>query len=101
MTNMQLHASFTQLMKVFSAPIQWTDAEVQNFTGQLIVKKYKKGEFLLQPPQVCEHLFFINSGFCKACIREEKGKTRIIYFSGENEFTTDMLSFSFCRPYAM
>lgn len=57
-------------------------------------KKYKRGEILLQSGKVAHEVFFIVKGALHQFYLDEAGNERSCNFSFENEFLTDLESFS-------
>ena len=66
-----------------------TDAQYEMLASEMVVKKYAKGEFLLQKGQVCRHSFFIEKGLTRFYSIDNSGKEHIIQFAPENWFVTD------------
>ena len=70
----------------FSTPA-WNE-----LTTALSLKSYQKKEPLLLEGQLCNYLFYIESGFCKTCHNVE-GKIINCLFYFENQIVTDIQSF--------
>jgi CRP-like cAMP-binding protein len=65
------------------------------FAGQLQLKKFKKGEYLVE-----NHIFFINRGMARSYfLKDDKGFT--VDFQLEGEFVTAYFSFITQEPSAM
>lgn len=62
------------------------------FTTKLSIKKFKKNETILYQGDVCDELFFIDSGLVRSYILDESGKdfTWSIYFNDENAQVTNL-----------
>lgn len=58
---------------------------------------FRKNEHLLSEGQLCEAIFFINSGYCKA-VHNVDGKEINTAFYFENEFATNMKSLRSSTP---
>lgn len=59
----------------------------QEFQRYLKLKKFKKGEYLLEKGQVCRYIFFIQEGLVKICFTKET-KEFIMRFFAENSIVT-------------
>ncbi len=69
----------------------------EEFSKILEIKRYAKKEFILAEGDVCDKIFFINSG----CVRDFfniEGEEKIIEFFFENSWYTDYGSFLSGRP---
>ncbi len=58
-------------------------------------KTVKKGEFLLQEGEVCQHTFFVESGLLRMYSIDKNGKDRIIQFAPEQWLMSDRSSLYF------
>ena len=76
-------------IKSFVALSQNDEAE---FLQILEVKKYAKKEFILEEGEVCDKIFFINSG-CARDFFNIEGEEKIVEFFFENSWFTDYGSF--------
>ena len=59
----------------------------QEFQRYLKLKKFKKGEYLLEKGQVCRYIFFIQEGLVKICFTNDTKKF-IMRFFAENSIVT-------------
>lgn len=59
------------------------------------LKTVKKGDFLLQEGQYCQHTFFVEKGLLRQYTIDEKGKEHILYFAPESWFISDRASLFF------
>lgn len=62
------------------------------------VKEAKKGNFLLQPGEICRHSFFVENGLLRMFGTDDKGKEHILQFAPENWFVTDRESVFYNKP---
>ncbi|MBT28398.1 MAG: Crp/Fnr family transcriptional regulator [Thalassobius sp.] len=69
-----------------------SDTSWQFLLPALSTTKLKKGEFLLKENQVCNALFFIETGFCRSFYNKE-GEEKNTSFHFENEVVTNINSF--------
>ena len=72
--------------------IQWTTEEKEAFVSILKIKRVKKKEFIIHEGQICNEIFFINSG-CLRMFYNINGEERILDFLIENRWYTDYISF--------
>src|SRR5690606_25402545 len=72
--------------------------QAQRMAADLERKKFRKGEILLQPGEVCQHSFFVEKGLLRAYMMDESGKEHVIQFAPENWFIVDRSSVYFNDP---
>ncbi|WP_040679829.1 Crp/Fnr family transcriptional regulator [Niabella aurantiaca] len=70
------------------------DAEADYFLSFFSEKKYKRGAVLLEEGHVAHEVFFIMKGATRQYFFNEEGQERTCNFSMEQEFITDLESFS-------
>ncbi|HLU86521.1 MAG TPA: Crp/Fnr family transcriptional regulator [Taishania sp.] len=58
----------------------------------------KKGDFLLQPGEVCHHSFYVQKGLLRYYSVDSKGKEHILNFAPEGWFVTDRDSMYYGQP---
>jgi len=90
--NIMVHDEYEQLRNYIAKFIQVTDDEWKLHRQCLSIRKFKKGDFLLQVGQVCNHVSFINYGFFRT-YTENDGAQRTTNFSFEENYVTDYCSF--------
>ncbi|QHV97309.1 Crp/Fnr family transcriptional regulator [Spirosoma endbachense] len=61
------------------------------FSHILTEHQYMKGETILQPGQLCKHIFFLQTGLLRS-FQLKAGDERNVAFSLENSFLTDLKS---------
>lgn len=66
--------------------------EFEQLAAALKTMSVTKGEYLLQPGEVCEHSFFVEKGLLRSYTIDEGGKEHIIQFAPENWFLSDRSS---------
>ncbi len=66
--------------------------EFEQLSDGLKTLEVSKGEYLLQPGEVCEHSFFVEKGLLRSYTIDESGKEHIIQFASENWFMSDRSS---------
>lgn len=81
-------------IKSFVALSQNDEAE---FIKILEIKKYAKKEFILKEGEICDKIFFINSG-CARDFFNIEGEEKIVEFFFENSWFTDYGSFLTGQP---
>lgn len=59
------------------------------------VKHIKKGEYLLQAGEVCQHTYFVEKGLLRMYSIDKNGKEHIIQFAPENWLASDRSSLYF------
>ncbi|PZD77849.1 Crp/Fnr family transcriptional regulator [Mesonia sp. K7] len=62
------------------------------------LKKYKGGEYLIQPDENCQHSFFVEKGLLRQYAIDKKGKEHTIQFAPEGWLMTDRESVFFSEP---
>jgi len=65
--------------------IEWLETTIQRI-------EIRKGDYLLRPPQICRHLYFIESGLLK-CFYIHKGNNVTDWFFGKGETVVSIDSF--------
>ncbi len=70
------------------------DDEAAYFLSFFEEKKYKRGAVLLEEGKVAHEVFFIVKGALRQYFVNEEGEEKTCNFSFENEFLTDLESFS-------
>lgn len=73
-------------------------AEITAIVENCPTKQFKRGQFLLQKNEICQHGFFVERGLLRQYSVDEKGKEHIIAFAPENWFVTDRESSYFNKP---
>jgi CRP-like cAMP-binding protein len=66
--------------------------ELEQLSDGLKTHEVSKGEYLLQPGEVCAHSFFVEKGLLRSYTIDEGGKEHIIQFAPENWFMSDRSS---------
>lgn len=61
-------------------------------------KAVAKGEVLLAEGQVCQHIFFVESGLLRFYSIDDEGKEHVLQFATENWFVSDRGSVFFGQP---
>lgn len=91
---------FRSFKKFIQQHQQLGSIEWKIFEARLSIKQFKTGEIVLHQGDICEELYFIDSGLARAFIIDEDGKdyTWSIFFNDENAqmsnlFVTDYDSF--------
>lgn len=83
--------SFLQAVRLFS-PI--SDAEGEYFYSFFRKVKYKRNTLLLEEGKIAHEVFFVERGSLRQYFVTEKGVEKTCNFVFENEFLTDLESFS-------
>ncbi len=83
-----------QISRLLDAPI-----EIVQFCSEKIkVKNVQKGEFFLQPGEVCNDTFFVNKGLLRMYSIDKNGKEHILHFAPENWILVDRSSLYLNQP---
>lgn len=83
---------YTPLREFISQVVPCTEAEWSAHRDHLTRRFLKKGEFLVQAGQICNHVSYINSG-CFRVFKEINGHEVTKHFFFEREYATDYVSF--------
>lgn len=86
-----MHSSFIHTIRQYT---HFTDAEATYLLSFFEEIKYKRNDVLLQEGNVAHEVFFIVTGALRQYIVTEEGLEKTCNFSFENEFLTDLESFS-------
>jgi CRP/FNR family transcriptional regulator, anaerobic regulatory protein len=86
-----------QIIQSIKNLVPLNDEEEKAFLQILAVKAFKKKEFLLQEGQICDSLFFVNSG-CLRVFFNVEGVENTIQFFFANAWYTDFSSFLSQKP---
>ena len=70
-----------------------TAEEESILLSRVTVRKYLKGQFVVQNGDICRHENFVLSGCLKTFYIDEEGQEHIIMFAIENWWTADLGSF--------
>jgi CRP-like cAMP-binding protein len=82
------------LINIVQKSVSLTDDEVAATLYFFQEKKYKRNEILLRAGEVAHHVYFVQSGGLHQFYLDEAGNERTCNFTFENEFVTDLESFS-------
>ena len=78
--------------------ISLTDEEQSILKSKISVRKYLKGQYLLQQGDVCIFSGFIVSGCTKTFFVDDEGQEHVVMFSIEDWWASDMGSFISQKP---
>ncbi|WP_157209109.1 Crp/Fnr family transcriptional regulator [Mariniflexile maritimum] len=81
------------LLKYISNYIDLTNEEIDFLESKITVRKYLKGQYVVQQGDVCKHQCFVLSGCMKTFYVDAEGQEHIVMFSIEDWWTSDMGSF--------
>ncbi len=81
------------LLKNFLSTIELTEEEIVLINERTSIRKYLKGQYIVQQGDFCNTTNFILSGCTKTFVIDEEGQEHIIMFSIENWWTSDLGSF--------
>ncbi|MEG0698185.1 MAG: Crp/Fnr family transcriptional regulator, partial [Algoriella sp.] len=76
--------------------VHLTEEQWNKIENALVVKKFKKNEFILVPGEYSEDYFFVESGVIRSYTIDENGKEHVLQFGTENWIVSDRNS-SFCK----
>jgi CRP-like cAMP-binding protein len=81
------------LLKYISNYIDLTPNEIAILTSKITVRKYLKGQYIVQQGDICKYECFVLSGCTKTFYVDKEGQEHILMFSIEDWWTSDMGSF--------
>lgn len=73
--------------------VELTEAEIAFLLDRIQVRRYLKGQYVLQQGDICKHECFILSGCTKMFHLDNNGHEHVVMFSIEDWWTSDMGSF--------
>src|SRR5262245_34771601 len=83
----------TPLFSYLNKYISLTDEEETILTSKIRIRKYIKGQFVVQNGDVCRYESFVLSGSLKSFYIDAEGQEHIVMFAIENWWTADLGSF--------
>ncbi|WP_310555968.1 Crp/Fnr family transcriptional regulator [Flavobacterium sp.] len=86
-----------QIINNIKSFVALSQEDEEAFIKILEIKKYAKKEFILEEGQVCDKIFFINSG-CARDFFNIDGEEKVVEFFFENKWFTDYNSFLTGQP---
>jgi CRP/FNR family transcriptional regulator len=90
---LNLPPTFLKLLFHFREIVDLKDEDFKALYPHLIVKKYKKKEFILKEGQVARHMTFIVKGATHAYFTDDSGKCYTSMFAIENWWINDLYSY--------
>ncbi|WMI65316.1 Crp/Fnr family transcriptional regulator [Aestuariibaculum sp. YM273] len=81
------------LLDSISKYISLSDKEIEYLESKVFVRKYLKGQYIVQQGDVCKYECYVLSGCTKTFYVDQEGQEHIIMFSIEDWWTSDMGSF--------
>ncbi|MCO4293857.1 Crp/Fnr family transcriptional regulator [Solitalea sp. MAHUQ-68] len=90
-----MHSALLNLLSQFK---KFSSDELQLIEAQLVVRKVKENEFLLERGAVCREILFITEGLVRTLIHNNDGEEQTHYFIKENQFIADLESFNNLTP---
>ena len=82
------------LIKVINAAVPLAQGEAALILSYFTKKRYKRNDLLIREGELAPAIFFIEKGGLHLFYNDEDGNERSCDFIFENEFISDMLSFS-------
>ena len=73
--------------------VQLTSEERSILASKVKIRKYLKGQFVVQNGDICKYESFVLSGCLKSFYIDNDGQEHIVMFAVENWWTADMSSF--------
>ena len=73
--------------------VQLTSEERSTLASKVKIRKYLKGQFVVQNGDICKYESFVLSGCLKSFYIDNDGQEHIVMFAVENWWTADMSSF--------
>lgn len=81
------------LLKYIRNYIDLTTEDVAFFKSKITIRKYLKGQYIVQQGDICKYTCFVLSGCTKMFYADREGQEHILMFSIEDWWTSDMGSF--------
>jgi hypothetical protein len=78
-----------QIRQVMQQMIHVSEAELNDFLSQAVIRKFKRHEILSRPNEIPNEIFFINKGLVRVLITDNSGTEHTIHFALENQFIAD------------
>jgi len=75
-----------------SQKIQLTERDKIIIAEQVILKKIRKRQYILQENDICKYVAFVNKGMLRSYTTDENGNDYIIQFAPEGWFISDLYS---------
>jgi CRP-like cAMP-binding protein len=91
---------FIQIKQAIFQLFPLSEPEWGAFAGKLLLKTFKKGEYLIREGQVENYIFFINKGAARSYFLKD-GKEFTVDFQFEGDFITAYFSFITREPSSM
>lgn len=88
-----LENQLQQIHQVLSSYITITEAEWNLYAPKFTIKKFAKNQMVLSPGNVCNEIYFVNSGLLRVFFVDQKEEEYTFHFSLENTFSADYESF--------
>jgi CRP-like cAMP-binding protein len=89
---------FHLILNNFAKHIDLSAEEMAKITEQLLRRKVYSRSRLHIAGEICQHLYFVNSGCLRIYHTDEDGNEHTVSFSPENWWATDITSFSSQKP---
>lgn len=81
------------LFEQINKSVQLEDSDIDIIQPKLIRKSLNKGEFLLEPGQVSEHMNFIVKGCMRSFLLDQKGNENTLQIGVEGWWINDLYSY--------
>ncbi len=85
--------NFKNILNSINQYVRLTKDEADFFTSHLILRRFKKRQFLVQADEPCRNDYFIVSGLVKEYFTDISGKDFIFRFVQENDWSADYGSY--------
>ena len=90
----------TNFHKYFQSLTGLSASQMEELTANILIRKVKKGDYLLKSGEICQHTFFVEEGLLRMYSINDDGKESIIQFAPENWMMSDRGSVYFNEPSA-
>jgi len=87
-----------QLLEYITQYVQLTPDEESALLSKIKVKKFLKGQFVVQNGEICKYENFVLSGCLRSFYIDNDGLEHVIMFAVENWWTADLGSFITQKP---
>jgi CRP-like cAMP-binding protein len=87
-----------QLLEYIKQYVDLTEDEESTLLSRLKLKKFIKGQFVVQNGEVCKYENFVLSGCLRSFYIDNEGQEHVVMFAVENWWTADLGSFITQKP---
>jgi CRP/FNR family transcriptional regulator, anaerobic regulatory protein len=89
---------YSKLLKNISLNCTLSIEQEQELISKCKLLKHKKKSTIISVDEIDEHIYFINKGIVKSCIRNDKNEKFIVSFHKAESWITDMQTYATRQP---